>query len=402
MPAAPNCYSKSSLRARRKPRSPAPPMPPSPNGAPPSPTPGSPLPSSTGSPSTLTSSRPARGRTGSTPPTKPGTEPVNSAVNTGERQPNQGAGWGQIKTGRFQRTSQRPTVGGGCDGTVPNDACGSCADGETGSVRSVDRARSEQSRGVPDRRDQSQDRDTLETRANDPKHGGRGGALSGSAHPDAAEAASSVLVVGRADSDRRPAAGEAHRARDRARVGSFPGDDQQGASAQRRRSRPLSAPQRGPGRDRTHRTAACPTRDGRYRTAGRGGGPAGQAVESGTGRARTARTARRPACPASMHRVDLPGDLRPRRASNPPSQAPQATPAASRPRPGTTRPARRDDDDRRPSGRGGRPNPGRALGGRLHHGSREPVSDRHSRRAAHPLPDSHPRPDRQTDRRSNA
>src|SRR5829696_933494 len=101
MPAAPNCCSKSSLRARRKPRSPAPPMPPSPNGAPPSPTPGSPLPSSTDSPSTLTSSRPARGRTGSTPPTKPGTEPINSAVNTGQRQPNQHAGWGQVKTAQW-------------------------------------------------------------------------------------------------------------------------------------------------------------------------------------------------------------------------------------------------------------------------------------------------------------
>ena len=128
------------------------------------------------------------------------------------------------------------------------------------------------------------------------------------------------FVVGRADGDRRPAAGEAHRARDRGRVGSFPGDDQQGASAQRRRSRPLSAPQRGPGGDRTQRTAACPTRDGRYRTAGRGGGTAGQAVESGTGRARAAPTVRRPACPAPVHRVDLPGDLRPRRARYPPSQ----------------------------------------------------------------------------------
>ncbi len=32
--------------------------------------------------------------------------------------------------GGYQRTSQHPTVGGGCDGTVPNDACGSCANGE--------------------------------------------------------------------------------------------------------------------------------------------------------------------------------------------------------------------------------------------------------------------------------
>ena len=45
--------------------------------------------------------QPARGRTGSTPPAKPGTEPVNSAVNTGERQPNQHAGWGQIKTAQW-------------------------------------------------------------------------------------------------------------------------------------------------------------------------------------------------------------------------------------------------------------------------------------------------------------
>ena len=103
-----------------------------------------------------------------------------------------------------------------------------------------------------------------------------------------------------------------------------------------------------------------------------------------------------------VHRVDLPSDLRPGRAGNPPGQAPPSPPAASRPRPGTTRPAHRDDDDRRPSGRGGRPSPGRALGGRLHHGSREPVSDRHSRRAAHPLPDPDPRPDRQADRRSDA
>jgi len=128
----------------------------------------------------------------------------------------------------------------------------------------------------------------------------------------------------------------------------------------------------------------------------------GKAVESGAGRPRAARAVRRPACPAPVHRVDLPGDLRPGRARNPPSQAPAPTPAASRSRPRTTRPAHRDDDDRRPSGRGGRPNPGRALGGRLHHGSREPVSDRHSRRAAHPLPDPRPRPDRQTDRRSDA
>src|SRR5829696_5195007 len=45
------------------------------------------------------------------------------------------------------------------------------------------------------------------------------------ANPDAAEATPSVLVVGRADSDRRLAAGEAPRTRDRGRVGSFPGDD---------------------------------------------------------------------------------------------------------------------------------------------------------------------------------
>jgi transposase, IS30 family len=61
-----------------------------------------------------------------------------------------------------------------------------------------------------------------------------------------------------------------------------------------------------------------------------------------------------------------------------PAKRPPSPPAASRPRSGTTRPTDRDDDDRRPSGRGGRPNPGRALGGRLRHGSREPVSDRHS------------------------
>lgn len=29
--------------------------------------------------------------------------------------------WGQVKPGGFQRPSQHPTVGGGCDGTVPDD-----------------------------------------------------------------------------------------------------------------------------------------------------------------------------------------------------------------------------------------------------------------------------------------
>jgi len=46
-------------------------------------------------------------------------------------------------------------------------ACGSCVDGEAGSVCSVDRARGEQPGGVSPGRDQPQDRDTVATRAHD-------------------------------------------------------------------------------------------------------------------------------------------------------------------------------------------------------------------------------------------
>jgi len=49
--------------------------------------------------------------------------------------------------------------------------------------------------------------------------------------------------------------------------------------------------------------------DGRCRAAGGGGGPAGQAVEPGAGLPRAAGTVHRPACPAPVRRVDLPGDL---------------------------------------------------------------------------------------------
>jgi hypothetical protein len=146
-------------------------------------------------------------------------------------------------------------------------------------------------------------------------------------------------------------------------LGRSPATISRGAPAQRRRPRPIPASWCGPGRDGTDRASAGPAGDGGRRAARGGRGPAGQTVEPGAGRARTARTVPKSAGPDAVYRVDLPGDLRPRGAGDPSSQASPSPASPPGPRPGTTRSALRDDDDRRPAGRGFRPGSGRALGG---------------------------------------
>ena len=118
---------------------------------------------------------------------------------------------------------------------VENKSSGRGSDGEAGQVRAADRAGYVELRGVPGRRDQSADRDTLAAGAHDPEHGGRAGALSARAHPAPPKRHPRYLSL-----DERMAIADLRRekrtVREIARDRPVSCDGQQGVAPQRRRS----------------------------------------------------------------------------------------------------------------------------------------------------------------------
>src|SRR6266581_2914320 len=132
---------------------------------------------------------------------------------------------------RFLAVVATPDRFGSCDGTPGTG--GAAASREAGAVRAADRAGVQQPGGVPDRRDQPADRETVATRPHDHRQGRPEAALFSCDHAGGCGPAGDlgpVPVGAGTGADRRPARGGGRGAGDRGADGPQPVHDQPGAA----------------------------------------------------------------------------------------------------------------------------------------------------------------------------